>query len=108
VQGVSRDVNALGYFGYAYYAENKAKLKAVPIVNSKGEAVLPSEQSVIDGSYNPLARPIFIYVNRRSRYERAGSAPVRRVLHEERPGAGFGSQVRAAAGQGLQRPTWST
>jgi phosphate transport system substrate-binding protein len=66
VQGVSRDVNALGYFGYAYYYENKAKLKAVAIVNSKGKAVLPSEQTVIDGSYNPLARPIFIYVNEKS------------------------------------------
>ncbi|MCX9156395.1 PstS family phosphate ABC transporter substrate-binding protein [Niveibacterium sp. 24ML] len=66
VQGVSRDVNALGYFGYAYYVENKNKLKAVAVVNSKGKAVLPSEQSVIDGSYNPLARPIFIYVNEKS------------------------------------------
>ena len=63
VQGVSRDVNAIGYFGYAYYAENQGKLKAVAIVNSKGEAVLPSEKTVIDGSYNPLARPIFIYVS---------------------------------------------
>ena len=38
VQGVSRDVNALGYFGYAYYAENKDKLKAVPIVDEDGQA----------------------------------------------------------------------
>jgi phosphate transport system substrate-binding protein len=66
VQGVSRDVNAIGYFGYAYYAENQGKLKAVAIVNDKGEAVLPSEKSVIDGSYNPLSRPIFIYVNEKS------------------------------------------
>jgi phosphate transport system substrate-binding protein len=63
VQGVSRDVNALGFFGYAYYAENQDKLKAVPIVNSKGQAVSPSMESVLKGSYNPLARPIFIYVN---------------------------------------------
>ena len=66
VQGVSRDVNAIGYFGYAYYAENQGKLKAVAIVNDKGEAVLPSEKSVIDGSYNPLSRPIFIYVSGKS------------------------------------------
>jgi phosphate transport system substrate-binding protein len=66
VQGVSRDMNAIGYFGYAYYAENQNKLKAVAVVNSKGVAVLPSEKSVIDGSYNPLARPIFIYVNAKS------------------------------------------
>ena len=64
VQGVSQDVNALGYFGYAYYAENQAKLKAVPIVEKAGKpAVTPSEQSVLSGAYQPLSRPIFIYVN---------------------------------------------
>jgi phosphate transport system substrate-binding protein len=63
VQGVQRDVNAIGYFGYAYYAENKDKLKAVAIVNSAGKAVEPAEASVIDGSYNPMSRPIFIYVS---------------------------------------------
>ncbi len=63
VQGVQRDVNAIGYFGYAYYAENKDKLKPVAIVNSAGKAVEPSEAAVIDGSYNPMARPIFIYVS---------------------------------------------
>jgi phosphate transport system substrate-binding protein len=63
VQGVSRDVNGLGYFGYAYYLENKDKLKAVPIVNEKGQAVEPSMEAVVKGTYSPLARPIFIYVN---------------------------------------------
>jgi phosphate transport system substrate-binding protein len=63
VQGVSRDVNALGYFGYAYYVENKDKLRAVPIVNEKGQAVMPSLEAVERGSYTPLARPIFIYVS---------------------------------------------
>ena len=66
VQGVSRDVNGLGYFGYAYYVENKDKLKAVPIVNEKGQAVLPSLEAVIAGIYTPLARPIFIYVSTKS------------------------------------------
>jgi len=66
VQGVSRDTNALGYFGYAYYVENKDKLKAVPIVNEKGQAVLPSLEAVEKGTYTPLARPIFIYVNAKS------------------------------------------
>jgi phosphate transport system substrate-binding protein len=67
VQGVSMDVNALGYFGFAYYAENTTKLKAVAIINPKsGKAVLPSEQTVKDGTYQPLARPIFIYVNKKS------------------------------------------
>jgi len=67
VTGVSRDVNAIGYFGYAYYDENKQKLKAVPIAVTPGKpAVLPSPESVLDGSYQPLARPIFIYVNLKS------------------------------------------
>ncbi|HEX9182148.1 MAG TPA: PstS family phosphate ABC transporter substrate-binding protein [Burkholderiales bacterium] len=63
VQGVSRDVNGLGYFGYAYYVENKDKLKAVPIVNEKGQPVEPSMDAVLKGNYSPLARPVFIYVN---------------------------------------------
>jgi phosphate transport system substrate-binding protein len=66
VQGVARDTNALGYFGYAYYVENQDKLKAVPIVNEKGQAVAPSIEAVLKGSYTPLARPIFIYVNVKS------------------------------------------
>ena len=70
VQGVTQDANALGYFGYAYYAENTARLKAVPVVNPKGKAVAPSMESVIDGSYEPLSRPIFIYVSEKA-YQRA-------------------------------------
>jgi phosphate transport system substrate-binding protein len=66
VSGVSRDVNGLGYFGYAYYIENKDKLRAVPIVNDKGQAVAPSMEAVLKGSYTPLARPIFVYVNAKS------------------------------------------
>jgi phosphate transport system substrate-binding protein len=64
VQGVSRDVGAIGYFGLAYYVENKDKLKAVPVVNKgANRAVMPSIETVMDGSYQPLARPIFIYVS---------------------------------------------
>ncbi|MCK6405420.1 MAG: PstS family phosphate ABC transporter substrate-binding protein [Rhodocyclaceae bacterium] len=67
VQGVSRDVNAVGYFGYAYYAENAGKLKALPIVNPKtGKAVEPSAANVENGSYQPLSRPIFVYVKAKS------------------------------------------
>jgi phosphate transport system substrate-binding protein len=66
VQGVTQDVNALGYFGYAYYAENTGKLKAVPVVNPKGKAVEPSMENVINGSYEPLSRPIFIYVSEKA------------------------------------------
>lgn len=64
VQAVSRDVNALGYFGYSYYQENSKKLKAAAIVAKDAKAaVLPSVKSVVDASYQPLARPLFIYVN---------------------------------------------
>ncbi|ODT33554.1 MAG: protein sphX [Lautropia sp. SCN 70-15] len=67
VQGVSRDVNALGFFGFAYYHENADKLKGVPIAPKAGaKAVTPSMESVLDGSYQPLSRPIFIYVNAKS------------------------------------------
>ncbi|OGI38409.1 MAG: protein sphX [Candidatus Muproteobacteria bacterium RBG_16_64_10] len=67
VQGVARDKNAIGYFGYAYYAENKDKLKAVTVINpATGKPVGPSAQTVEDGSYAPLARPIFIYVSAKS------------------------------------------
>jgi phosphate transport system substrate-binding protein len=64
VQGVSRDKGAIGYFGFAYYVENQKKLKAVPIVAKDGApAVGPSMEAVLKGTYQPLARPIFIYVN---------------------------------------------
>ena len=67
VQGISGDENALGFFGLAYYVENKAKLKAVPIkANADGKAVEPSVETAKDGTYQPLPRPIFIYVSRKS------------------------------------------
>ena len=67
VQGVARDKGAIGYFGFAYYIENQKKLKAVPIVARDGApAVLPSMEAVLKGTYQPLARPIFIYVNAKS------------------------------------------
>ena len=67
VQGVAGDVGAIGYFGLAYYVENKDKVKAAPIVNPKTrKAVMPSVDAVEEGNYVPLARPIFIYVNKSS------------------------------------------
>jgi len=65
VQGVANDRNALGYFGFAYYIENQNKLKAVAIDGGKG-AIGPSPKTVEDGTYQPLARPIFIYVSKKS------------------------------------------
>ena len=66
VQGVAQDLQAIGYFGYAYYAENQGKLKALAVSAGGAAGVLPSEATVIDGSYTPLARPMFIYVSAKS------------------------------------------
>lgn len=68
VQGVSSDVNALGYFGMAYYENNKKKLRALGVVGGEKSpkklvAVKPSREAVESGDYFPLSRPIFIYVN---------------------------------------------
>ena len=64
VQFVSRNKGALGYFGLAYYEENKDTLRAVPIkATDASPAVLPSVATVNDGTYQPLARPLFIYVS---------------------------------------------
>lgn len=62
VRGVVTNPNALGYFGYAYYKDNKNNLRALAIDNSKG-AVAPSRETVENAKYQPLARPLFIYVN---------------------------------------------
>lgn len=64
VQGVSGDKNAIGYFGFSYYEENQDKLKLVPVDSGKG-AIAPSEEAIKDGSYSPLSRPLFIYVNKK-------------------------------------------
>lgn len=63
VQGVAGSENALAFFGYAYYEENKDKLKLVEIDDGKG-CVAPSPETIADGSYSPLARPEFIYVKK--------------------------------------------
>jgi phosphate transport system substrate-binding protein len=67
VQGVEGDKNALGFFGYAYYLENQDRLKLVSIDDGKPEngdgCVAPSEETINDGTYQPLSRPIFIYSN---------------------------------------------
>jgi phosphate transport system substrate-binding protein len=67
VQGVAGDVNALGFFGFAYYAENRGRLQVVPIddgndANGAGP-IAPSLETVANGTYQPLSRPIFIYVS---------------------------------------------
>ncbi len=61
VLGVSRDINALGYFGLAYYLENEDTLKAVAV-----NGVLPTPANVENGTYTPLSRPLFMYVKKSS------------------------------------------
>jgi phosphate transport system substrate-binding protein len=65
VQGVSGDVNGLGYFGFAYFTENQERLKLVAVDSGSG-CVSPTLTTIEDGSYEPLSRPLLIYVNRAS------------------------------------------
>ncbi len=65
VSGVSGDANALGYFGFSYYEENADALKAVEVDSGDG-CVAPSVETAQDGSYTPLARPLFVYVSNKS------------------------------------------
>ncbi len=57
------DPNAMAYFGFAYFKANAERLKALAIINPDGVAVLPSLKTAQDGSYKPLSRPLFVYVN---------------------------------------------
>jgi phosphate transport system substrate-binding protein len=80
VQGVSTDIYALGFFGVAYYEENSDKLKLVSIDDQKDEngkgPQLPTFENVATGKYQPLSRPLFIYVARKS----SGRAEVKRFI----------------------------
>jgi phosphate transport system substrate-binding protein len=69
VQGVENNRTALGYFGFAYYVAHQDKMRAVPI-DGGGGPVSPSIENVINGTYTPLARPLFVYV-KESSMERA-------------------------------------
>ena len=62
VKGIAGDKGSLGYFGYAYYIENTDKLKLVAIDGGEGP-VLPSPETINDGTYAPLSRPVFIYAS---------------------------------------------
>lgn len=63
VQGVEGSRNALGYFGFAYYFENQDRMKAVEIDGGSG-CVAPSKENVLNGTYAPLARQLYIYVSK--------------------------------------------
>jgi phosphate transport system substrate-binding protein len=65
VQGVSGDKGALGYFGFSYYEENQATLKALEIDGGEG-CVAPSVENAQNGTYTPLSRPLFVYAKKES------------------------------------------
>ncbi|TGB04293.1 PstS family phosphate ABC transporter substrate-binding protein [Halobacillus salinus] len=72
VRGIENDPNAIGFFGYAYYAENKDALKVLGIQDGEdAEAVKPSGDTIQSGEYTPLSRPLFTYVNVNAYKEKA-------------------------------------
>jgi phosphate transport system substrate-binding protein len=75
VQGIANDKQALGYIPYAYFEPNKKRLKAVAVDGGHGP-ILPSRETVENGAYQPLSRPMFIYVNSKS----AGNPEVKRFV----------------------------
>jgi phosphate transport system substrate-binding protein len=81
VSGIAGDVDGLGYFGYAYFAANAAKLRAIPVQNGPDAApVAPSPATILDKSYTPLSRPLFIYVKNTSLRRTAVQAFVKYYL----------------------------
>lgn len=70
VSGVAGDKYSLGYFGYAYFFENQDKLKLVAIDDQKDEngkgPILPTGETIVNGTYQPLSRPLLIYINKTS------------------------------------------
>ncbi len=85
VQGISGDKYALGFFGLAYYIENRDKLKVVPIRAGDKDPVSPSFETVADGRYQPLSRPLFVYVNKQVADRKDISAFVRFMLERAAP-----------------------
>jgi phosphate transport system substrate-binding protein len=83
VQGVEGDRGSLGYFGLSYYEANKAKLKLLKVDNGKG-CVAPSVKTVQNGTYKPLARPLFIYAKRSSFNRAAVRSFIGYIFNNER------------------------
>jgi phosphate transport system substrate-binding protein len=85
VQGVAADPDALGYFGYAHYLANRNRLKLLGLDNGYG-CTEPSPETVADGNYQPLSRPIFIYVKASSAARATVKAFTRFYLAPENAG----------------------
>lgn len=82
-RGVAGDLDALGFFGYAYYQSNRDKLRSLGVVSESAPAagpVRPTIETIADGSYRPFSRPLYIYVNRKSAERPAVDAFVRFYL----------------------------
>ena len=90
VQGISGDKNSLGFFGYAYYRENSERLRAIGIDGGSG-CVAPTAETINDGTYSPLARPLFIYVRKQAADRAYVKEFVRYYLSEE--GRGLAEEV---------------
>ena len=101
VQGVSGDKYSIGYFGYAYYVENKDKVKVVPVDGGNG-CVAPTDDAINNGSYAPLSRPLFIYVRSDAAEQEHISEFVKYYLRRERPGAGSIGGIHSVPAAGLR------
>lgn len=84
IQGVAGDRSALGFFGFAYYVENQSRLKLLAVDNGDG-CVAPSEETIADGTYQPLSRPIFMYLEAGTATREEAQAFMRFILEEGRP-----------------------
>jgi len=91
VQGIAGDRHSLGYFGYAYYVENRDKLKVVPVDGGNG-CIAPTDEAINNGRYAPLSRPLFIYVRADAAQETHVAEFVRYYL------SGEGQRLAASVG----------
>ena len=101
IEKVAADKNALAFVGFGYYMENQEKVRAVAI-DDGGGGVLPSDETIEDGTYQPLSRPIFIYVNMKGA-EKPEVKEFVDVLYEKCVHAGKGRTVFSTAAQSLCR-----
>ena len=97
VKGIAGDKGSLGYFGYAYYVENTDKLKLVAIDGGDGP-VLPTPETINNGTYAPLSRPIFIYVSISSLINKPQVLEFVKFLFDRRTGVGAASRLHPVAG----------
>ncbi|HEX7051612.1 MAG TPA: PstS family phosphate ABC transporter substrate-binding protein [Longimicrobiales bacterium] len=105
IQGVAGDPHALGYFGFAFYQENRGQLGLVAVDGGRG-CVTPTPQTIQTGTYAPLSRPIFIYVDRAALERPEVRAFVRFYLENAAtlaPAVGYVALDAAQYRRGLER-----